>query len=684
MTLTHSGRTTGTAYWYKVKANTAYVSTSYSTGASLTAKAKPAAPTGFGQTGYSSTAVTLAWTASPAVGATIYYKIQNRADTTASWADVTGASALTGVVTFTHTGLTAGTMLYQIQSTNSAVSTTDVQGWTAYSATIAGAPSAPTTLTQVVADFLATEVTVNWVASTPFSDATTDAITAYQCQYSTQEAGTYADIASPLTANGTTLKLKATGLTAGQYWFKVRAKTATVYSDWSTATTLFAATVPGAAGTPTQDGYAATTIKLVWTAAANNGANVENYTVQQSTTLAGTYTNVGTTVGPVLTFTHTVAAGTYFYKVLGTNVVGAGAATTAGVSMTAAAPPSAPTAIAQKADATTPWTASSVTMTWTAATAASDGTGDAITKYEMHKSSTNTATSTWAAVNTNGFTASGTVVELADATSVVAGVYFYKVRAHTATLYGPWSTVNFGYACAVPGVPVIAAQLTADYSMSEVKVAWSAATANGCPVTSYTLQWAITNSATLTDWADIGSTTAAVVNASTAVVTTATALTLKDELTTAIATEQSGGRYYKVKATNGAGDSAYSSGAQLFTAAIPAAPVAAVSGTSTADLVTIGWTAPSMAGNGKAITGYNVKYSLTSKATGTNLLAVATNTTTNPAAHNTSNGVPDGWLYYTVQAINAVGTSVQSNELTVLSAAGPQPTVVTVGSANNN
>lgn len=105
----------------------------------------------------------------------------------------------------------------------------------------------------------------------------------------------------------------------------------------------------------------------------------------------------------------------------------------------------------------------------------------------MQKSSTNTATSTWTDVNTNGFTASGSVVELADTASVTAGFKFYRVRAHTATLYGPWSNVIIGYACAAPAAPVISAQVTLDYSLTSIKVAWTAATDNGCPVTSYKL-----------------------------------------------------------------------------------------------------------------------------------------------------------------------------------------------------
>lgn len=84
----------------------------------------------------------------------------------------------------------------------------------------------------------------------------------------------------------------------------------------------------------------------------------------------------------------------------------------------------------------------------------------------------------------------------------------------------------------------------------------------------------------------------------------------------------------------------------------------------TATSVSIGWTAPSTAGNGKPISGYNVKYSLTSggSATDGSYISVAANTSTNPAIHDTTS-IAEGWIYYVVYAVNAVGTSVKSNEL---------------------
>ena len=127
--------------------------------------------------------------------------------------------------------------------------------------------------------------------------------------------------------------------------------------------------------------------------------------------------------------------------------------------------------------------------------------------------------------------------------------------------------------------------------------------------------------------------------------------------------------YYTVKAVNSAGTSAASNEASAtpaaVTATVPTAPqsLAATGGNGS---VSLSWSAPSSNG-GSPITGYNVYRSTTPGGEGSTPLK--TNVTgTSFTDTDLTNGTK---YYYTVAAVNAVGTSPQSNEAN----ATPQATV---------
>ena len=127
--------------------------------------------------------------------------------------------------------------------------------------------------------------------------------------------------------------------------------------------------------------------------------------------------------------------------------------------------------------------------------------------------------------------------------------------------------------------------------------------------------------------------------------------------------------YYKVAAVNSAGTSSLSGEASATPVAVQATvPTAPQSLTATGGnaSVSLSWTAPSSNG-GSAITGYNVYRATSAGAEGTTPVATHVTGTT-----FTDTGLANGTTYfYTVAAVNAVGTSPQSGE----ASATPRATV---------
>jgi hypothetical protein len=281
----------------------------------------------------------------------------------------------------------------------------------------------------------------------------------------------YTVVASPggamvTTANGTTLSAMVGGLTAGTaYTFTVAARNGVGLGPASAASNpLTAVDVPNApTGTPTATAVAGNAVHVTWTAATTNGSPVTSYTVTSSPGGFTATTADGSTLAATVSG---LSNGTpYTFTVKANSAVGASTASNPSGSVTAADVPSAPTS--PSATAVKGYQAS---VTWSASATHST----AVTSYTV-TSTPGGLTST----TPNGVTLTATVTGLSSGQS-----YTFSVVANSAlgaSGAAATSSITAGDVPTQPGTPTAAAgNLSAN-------VSWSASTANGVPITSYTV-----------------------------------------------------------------------------------------------------------------------------------------------------------------------------------------------------
>jgi len=170
------------------------------------------------------------------------------------------------------------------------------------------------------------------------------------------------------------------------------------------------------------DSFGVNTVSLSWTASATGDPT--SYTVKRATSSGGTYTTVGTTTVPTVTYTDSVTGGaTYYYVVSGVNANGGGANSTEVSATPTLGVPSAPTGLA-----TTPGD-NAVALSWTASAIG------APTSYNVLRSTT--SGSGYSAITTSG---AQTTTIYNDTTAVNDTTYYYVVSAVNATGEGAYST----------------------------------------------------------------------------------------------------------------------------------------------------------------------------------------------------------------------------------------------------
>src|SRR5450631_2269063 len=271
----------------------------------------------------------------------------------------------------------------------------------------------------------------------------------------------------------------------------------------------------------------------------------------------------------------------------------------------------------------------SVALSWSAPV--SDG-GAAITGYNVYRGTTSggeSATPVATNVSTRSFTDAG----LTNGTT-----YYYKVAAVNAVGTSPQSAQAIAMPQLVQAtVPAAPAGLVALGGSSSVGLSWSTPVSDG--------------GSAITGYNVFRGTTAGGESA-TAVATNVKATSFTDTGLTNATTY-----YYKVAAVNAVGTSPSSGEASATPqATAPSAPLTLVAsgGNATAGL---SWSVPASNG-GSPITGYNLYRGTT--AGGESTTAVATNVAlTSFSDTGLTNGAT---YYYKVAAVNAVGTSPQSNE----------------------
>ena len=414
----------------------------------------------------------------------------------------------------------------------------------------------------------------------------------------------------------------ATAVNGVIYFYKLSAVNAVgegTLSNEMSATPSAPLTVPGAPTLSSATG-GNNSVSLGWSAGSNGGSAITGYRVYRGTVSGGE--TLLATVGVVTSYTDATAVNgvIYFYKLSAVNAVGEGTlsnemSATPSTSATAPNAPSLNSAVAGN---------NAVSLSWTPG---SNG-GSTITGYRVYRGT--------AAGGETLLTSIGDVTSFMDTTAVNGTVYFYKVSALNAvgesTRSNERSATPSGPAT-VPGAPTLN---SATGGNNSVTLGWAAGANGGSAITGYKVYRGTTAGgesllATLglvTSYAD--------------------------------ATALNGTVYfYKVSAVNAVGEGGLSnerSATPSAPATVPGAPTLN-SATGGNNSVTLGWSAGSTGGS--AITGYNV-YRGTSSGGQTLLTLSPLGVVTGYTDATAVNGVT---YFYKVTALNAVGESVRSNEL---------------------
>lgn len=121
-----------------------------------------------------------------------------------------------------------------------------------------------------------TQIEVSWTALSSASDTRGSSITTYHLQWDAgSNGGTWSDLIG-LTSNYVSTTFYVTsGLTAGtSYQFKVRAKNAYGYGDYSSPTTIVASDKPGQMSTVTTAVYSDTYVRISWAKPSENSDTI--------------------------------------------------------------------------------------------------------------------------------------------------------------------------------------------------------------------------------------------------------------------------------------------------------------------------------------------------------------------------------------------------------------------------
>ena len=417
------------------------------------------------------------------------------------------------------------------------------------------APSAPTLTTGTA------WLEASWTAPTDNGAA----ITGYDVQYRVTN-GSWLE--ADHSGTGTTKRIA--GLSPGTaYEVRVRATNAEGSGGWSPpASASTDADVPDAPAPPTLTA-GSTWLEASWTAPAGNGAAVTDYDVQYRV-MNGNWQAVEHT-GTVTTkrLGNLSSDTTYEVRVRASNAEGTGDWSTSASGRTGADVPDAPAAPTLTTGAT--W----LDASWTAPT----DNGAAITGYDVQYRVTN---GSWLEADHSG---TGTTKRIAGLSPGTA--YEVRVRATNAEGSGGWSpSASASTDAEVPDAP---AAPTLTTGATWLDASWTAPTDNGAAITGYDVQYRVTNGSWLeADHSGTGT-------------------------TKRIAGLSPGTAYeVRVRATNAEGSGGWSPPASASTDAdVPDAP-APPTLTAGSTWLEASWTAP--AGNGAAVTDYDVQY----RETGTN------------------------------------------------------------------
>jgi len=613
----------GVTYYYQVSATNAVGEGPLSNEASATPNPPatvPGAPQGLGATAGDAT-IALVWSPPGSDGGSpiTNYKIY-RGNSSGGESFFT---EIGNVLAYSDTGLTNGHTYYYKASAVNAVGDGPLSNEASATPTApATKPGAPRNLQATPGDG---QVTLNWQ---PPSNDGGSPILLYTIYRGNSSGGESFLITVPLVTTYT----DATVTNGVTYYYKVSATNAIgegPKSNEASATPSAPATPPGApqglSATPGD-----TTVSLTWSPPSSNGGSpITNYKIYRRT--AGGGETLIATIGNQLSYSDGGLTNgvTYYYKVSAVNNEGEGPKSNeASATPTApATPPGAPQGlVATAGDAT-------VTLTWSAP---SSNGGSPITNYRIYRSTTGGGETPQATI--------GNVLTYSD-TAVTNGVtYYYEVSALNNVGEGPRSSEASATPIAPTTAPGAPRDLGAVAGDATVALAWSSPSSDGgSAITNYkvyrgTISGQLSLLATLPNV--LSYTDSAVTNGQT--------------------------YYYKVTAVNAVGEGPRSneaSGTPTSGQTVPSPP-RQLNATPGEAQVTLTWLAPSSDG-GSPITNFKI-YQGTASG-GESLLATVGAVFSYPDS-SVTNGVT---YYYYVTAVNGIGASGSSNEVSATPVAGP-------------
>ena len=464
--------------------------------------------------------------------------------------------------------------------------------------TLSTAPTAPGNLAATAIS--TSQINLSWV------DNSTDE-TGFKIERKTGSGGTYAQIAT-VAAGSTTYS--NTGLTAGTtYFYRVRATNASgdsAYSNEASAATLDA--LPAAPSGLSATAISTSQINLSWT---DNATNETGFKIERKTGSGGTYAQIGTTGAGVTTYTDTglTAGTTYFYRVRATNAAGDSAYSAEASATTLISPPSAPSGLTA-----TTISSSQINLSWT----------DVATETGFKIERKTGAGGTYSQIATVG---TG-VVTYNDTGLTANTTYFYRVRATNAGGDSPYSSEASATTLDVaPAAP--SGLLATSISSSQINLSW---TDNATNETGFKIERKTGSGGT---YAQIATTAANVTTYNDTGLTSGTIY------------------FYRVRATNAVGDSAYSAEASATTGTVPPdTPTGLTATPISSSQINLSW------GDVATETGFKIERKTGVGGTYSQIATVGTGIVT----YNDTGLTANTTYYYRVRATNAGGDSGYSNE----------------------
>ncbi len=595
-----SGLVSNTTYFYRVRATNAIGDSAYSNEASATTQlTAPAAPSGLSAASISPSQINLVWTdnSSNETG----FKIERKTGSGGTYAQI--ATVAASVTTYSDTtGLTFGTgYFYRVRATNAGGDSAYSNEASATTLTTIWPPNATPAIIDQLDVVPSTELGVRftsdragWIKSIRFYKASTNtgthvghlwtntgtllatvtftnettsgwqqmdlptpiAITAgtpYVASYYSQSrhfsfdefyfAGQGYDQA-PLHAladgvagpNGlfhdSASAFPTDGYHSTNFWIDV------VFSDTLNA-------IPNAPTGLVATAFSSTQINLSWT---DNSTNETGFKIERKTGSGGTYAEIATVGADVTAFSDTglTATTAYFYRVRATNATGDSAYSNEASATTLTNPPVAPSGLTATAISS-----SQINISWT------DVANETGFKIERKTG----AGGTYSQIATVG----AGVVSYNNTGLTVNTTYYYRVRASNAGGDSPYS--NEANATTLNAIPAPPSGLTATAFPSQINLSW---VDNSPNETGFKIERKTGSGGTYAEIATVGAGITAYNDTGLAATTT---------------------YFYRVRATNTVGDSAYSNEASATTPDISlAAPSDLTATAASSSQINLAWT----------------------------------------------------------------------------------------------